>query len=64
MPLYDYRCDKCGRDFEANVSLKDKEAGVKPHCPSCESQEVIQVFRPLGYVRRQSSSGSCSSGFG
>ncbi|NMA62154.1 MAG: zinc ribbon domain-containing protein [Firmicutes bacterium] len=65
MPLYDFRCEKCQHAFEANVSLKDKEAGVKPSCPNCESKEVSQIFRPLGFIRRQSSGGGgCSSGFG
>lgn len=62
MPLYDYRCNKCEERFEARLSLKEKEVGVKPLCPKCTSKQVEQVFSAFGYVTKTSFGGSCDSG--
>ena len=40
MPIYDYRCTGCGRQFEALVL---KNAGP-PSCPGCQSQELEQLI--------------------
>lgn len=36
MPLFEYRCSSCGREFER---LASAEAEV-PSCPSCGSKDV------------------------
>lgn len=61
MPLYDFRCQECETLFEENLTLQEKEAGVKPQCPNCSSHRVQQVFIPLGYVKK---GGSCAPGSG
>lgn len=33
MPMYDYKCPKCGETFEKNVPLKDYRKSQK--CPKC-----------------------------
>lgn len=40
MPLYEYTCAECGRDFEELVS--SSSAPVK--CPSCKSDKVERKF--------------------
>ncbi|MDO4583763.1 MAG: zinc ribbon domain-containing protein [Planctomycetia bacterium] len=35
MPIYEYRCEKCGKEFEELVRGKEK-----PHCPACGSEEL------------------------
>lgn len=35
MPIYEYVCDQCGRDFELLIRGSDT-----PACPECESEEV------------------------
>jgi putative FmdB family regulatory protein len=38
MPLLDFRCRSCGREFEALVRAADR-----PRCPSCESAKLEQL---------------------
>ena len=44
MPLYDYQCNYCQTIFEVRASFKEKEAGLQPECPQCNSQDVRQVL--------------------
>ncbi len=38
MPLYEYRCQKCEKDFEVLTSFSE---GEKPQpCPTCKSEET------------------------
>jgi putative FmdB family regulatory protein len=38
MPLFDFRCRSCGREFEALVRAADR-----PWCPSCKSAKLEQL---------------------
>ena len=38
MPLYEYRCDACGRTFEELRSSREADAPIA--CPSCESDRT------------------------
>lgn len=44
MPIYEYFCSKCGREFELRRSLS--EADNPALCPKCgsEGQKLISVF--------------------
>ncbi len=63
MPLYEYQCKTCGKQFEKMVSFA--EADHKPECPHCHSndtQKRLSLFASTG----SSASGtaltsSCSS---
>ena len=44
MPIYIYHCQVCEENFEIRASIKEKEAGLKPVCPSCASPIVQQVL--------------------
>jgi len=42
MPLFEYECRACGREFEYLT-----RAGQQPHCPACDSSELdkrLSVF--------------------
>src|SRR5579859_973746 len=39
MPLYEYACKDCGKNFEALVT-----GSQKPHCPACESAQLEQQY--------------------
>jgi putative FmdB family regulatory protein len=56
MPLYEFRCGRCGRRFEELV-LSSAE---KVACPDCGSEDVMKEFSTF------SSGGGCrtSGGFG
>lgn len=61
MPIFEYKCDKCGHEFEKLVFGQQEVL-----CPECGSNMVnkkISVFGMSG-VEKQTSSGcsSCSSG--
>jgi putative FmdB family regulatory protein len=44
MPVYDFQCNHCQTVFEVRASIKEKEAGLEPECPNCESQDVHQLL--------------------
>ena len=44
MPLYDFQCEHCGTVFEIRATFKEKEAGLEPECPQCQSKEMKQVL--------------------
>jgi putative FmdB family regulatory protein len=41
MPIYDYRCKKCGDRFTVMVSINDRD---KVACSKCGSPEVEQLI--------------------
>jgi putative FmdB family regulatory protein len=66
MPIYEFRCLKCGKIFEL-LKLKKEDEAVKMECPKCSSPEVERVLSSISVL---SSSGkkvkqtvkSCGSG--
>ena len=42
MPIYEYRCRACGRDFEALV--RDAKAPPCPHCDSEDIERLLSLF--------------------
>lgn len=43
MPMYEYRCDACGEEFEAIVKITEKD-DVK--CPECgkKARKLVSAF--------------------
>jgi putative FmdB family regulatory protein len=58
MPIFEYRCEKCGREFEDLETVADRD---KPRpCPACGSKRVrreVSVF--AAKVVRESTSTGC-----
>ena len=46
MPLYEYRCDACGHEFEALQKISD-EALI--HCPACEEPQLRKLVSAAGF---------------
>lgn len=44
MPVYEYKCDDCGKRFDIVATLMEKEAGLNPVCPGCGGIKVHQIF--------------------
>ncbi|MCS7286255.1 MAG: zinc ribbon domain-containing protein [Anaerolineae bacterium] len=64
MPIYEYKCTKCGEEFEAFVlSILAKADEVE--CPRCRSREVKRKISLFGFAGSKGSTGitgsSCSS---
>jgi putative FmdB family regulatory protein len=58
MPLYDFACEACGHEFEA-----DAAPGATATCPSCGAGGARRLWRPIaapakvglrGYAARKS----------
>ena len=50
MPIYEFICNKCNREFEELVLSENDPA---PVCPACKNQDVTKLisagsFRPCG----------------
>ena len=64
MPIYEFHCEKCGRDFEELVR------GAKPKvlCPSCGARKCRKLLSAVSFVSRgadgavtgSSAGGDCS----
>jgi len=64
MPIYEYHCEDCNRDFECLVFGKEQ-----PDCPTCNSTSVCRLMSTCGFVSKGSgghtvakSAGSACSG--
>jgi len=41
MPIYEYRCNKCGHEFEEWQKITDAPVST---CPSCKAQKVERLL--------------------
>jgi putative FmdB family regulatory protein len=58
MPLYEYRCDACGRTFEELRSSSEADAAIE--CPSCESRKTARKLST--FASGPGASGSAKGG--
>ncbi len=47
MPVYTYRCESCGIQFERQQSFSDAPLRV---CPECRKKSLKKVISPVGIV--------------
>ena len=47
MPLYTYRCDHCGVQFERRQGFNDR---VLRKCPECGERALRKLYLPVGIV--------------
>lgn len=47
MPVYTYRCDDCGVQFDKKQSFTDPILKV---CPECGKKSVHKIYTPVGIV--------------
>ncbi|RLB11344.1 MAG: zinc ribbon domain-containing protein [Deltaproteobacteria bacterium] len=48
MPIYEFRCIRCGQVFEKLFMSKDEEVDIT--CPYCKSEVVERVVSTTNYV--------------
>lgn len=51
MPVYVFQCQDCQEVFEVRASFKEKEAGLEPLCPQCESHQTQQMITAGLFIR-------------
>jgi putative FmdB family regulatory protein len=61
MPIYEYRCRKCGEVFERY--MKVNESGESLTCPYCGEKKPEKILSSFSSSKGSESS-SCSSGGG
>ena len=47
MPIYTYRCENCGVQFDRRQSFNDEPITV---CPECQKKALRKVYLPVGIV--------------
>jgi putative FmdB family regulatory protein len=47
MPIYTYRCENCGLQFDRRQSFNDEPLKV---CPECHKEALRKVYLPVGIV--------------
>jgi putative FmdB family regulatory protein len=60
MPIFEYSCRTCGKDFETLV----RSSSSAPCCPGCQSQDLqkkLSAFAPLTASAAAPLPGPCSS---
>lgn len=48
MPIYEYRCSKCGRTFEEISSISQSREVTCPACGSENTKRVLSAFSTTG----------------
>jgi len=48
MPIFEFRCGRCGHVFEKILLNSDEEADM--HCPECKSESFERVVSRTNYV--------------
>ena len=58
MPMYEYRCDTCGKSFEQLRRLSDADTDLE--CPDCRSRNVRRTLSTFatGACGRREAAGS------
>lgn len=49
MPIYEYHCNSCSKDFECLV-LGSEE----PECPSCNGSNIVRQMSACGFISKGS----------
>lgn len=56
MPIYEFRCLKCGHIFEL-LKLKKSDEEIKMRCPKCKSKNIERALSKIGGIRVRTRSG-------
>ena len=60
MPFYAYQCEHCEKVFEVRATIKEREVGLHPECPTCHATQVKSKIT-AGLVMHGNDGGSLSS---
>lgn len=54
MPVYEYRCKKCGKSFELIETVSEHDP-AKVRCPDCKSKSVERLWSQVFTVTSKKS---------
>ncbi|MBR4750220.1 MAG: zinc ribbon domain-containing protein [Thermoguttaceae bacterium] len=60
MPIYEFKCEKCGAVFEELT----RNASEKPNCPECSSDQVVKRMSAPSTPGGKSADTPCGSDCG
>ena len=60
MPIYSYKCKKCGKIFDLLVGVTSEKMEKK--CPNCGSRDIEKQVTSFSINSSNSSSGNCPTG--
>jgi len=60
MPIYEYHCDQCTKDFECLVFRSDDV----PECPVCKGTNVKKMMSACGFFSKSAGGQTVSSSAG
>ena len=60
MPIFEFRCDHCGKEFERVLFNSDQDKVICPDCGSSEARKLLSVFSCS--KASEASSSSCGTG--
>jgi putative FmdB family regulatory protein len=63
MPIFEFKCDRCGDEFERVVFASDSEPVKCPKCSSEETRKLLSVFACTGLEKALDAGCSSKSGF-
>lgn len=46
MPIYEYRCEKCAKNFSVTIHISEHDKGGMT-CPECKGTAVVQQYTPF-----------------
>jgi len=64
MPIYEFRCEGCGKEFERVVFASDEEKAECPECGSDETTKLLSAFACCGLTKESAGPGASSTGSG
>jgi putative FmdB family regulatory protein len=50
MPIYEYKCETCGHEFEKLVLGKNAEKDIT--CPKCNRNKIKRLLSPTGFISK------------
>ena len=59
MPIYEYECNKCGKNFELILMSISQKA--KPKCPKCQGTKARKLVSRVRYASGPAEEGLASS---
>jgi putative FmdB family regulatory protein len=63
MPIYEFKCERCGEEFERVVFASDSDPVNCPKCDSGETRKLLSVFASTGLEKALDAGCSSKSGF-